>query len=54
MFKKIKMEGIYWGVFLVNRFNEKDRYLVTSPLDKEGDADNFVREFNRIIRESNQ
>jgi hypothetical protein len=52
MFKKVKLEGNYWAVFLVNAYNEKDRYIVTSPLDKEGDADNFVREFNRIVRES--
>jgi len=49
MFKKIKLEGKYWGVFLVNPCDEKDRYLLTSPLDREQDADYFVREFTRIL-----
>ena len=48
MFKKIKLEGKYWGVFIVNPSDEKDRYLLTSPLDREQDADNFVAEFQRI------
>ena len=48
MFKKIKMEGKYWGVFLVSTDDEKDRYLLTCPLDREGDADHFLAEFNRI------
>lgn len=48
MFKKIKLEGKYWGVFLVNPYDEKDRYLLTSPLDNEKDADHFVGEFARI------
>lgn len=52
MFKKIKLEGNYWAVFVVNRKNEKDRYMLTSPLDRESDADNFVMEFDRIFRES--
>ena len=52
MFQKIKMEGKYWGVFLVNRTNPADRYLLTSPLDREVDADRFLNEFNRIVEES--
>jgi hypothetical protein len=47
MFKKIKMEGTYWGVFLVSPENEKDRYLLTSPLN-ERDAQHFLEEFQRI------
>jgi hypothetical protein len=46
--KKIKMEGKYWGVFLVNPSDAKDRYLLTNPLDREDDADHFVGEFQRI------
>ena len=49
MIQKIKMEGKYWGVFLVNPHDPKDRYLLTSPLDRESDADHFVDEFTRII-----
>jgi hypothetical protein len=52
MFKVIKLEGNFWAVFLVNTHNEKDRYMMTSPLDKEADALTFLREFNRIERES--
>ena len=48
MFKKIKMAGNYWGVYLVNPQNEIDRYLLTSALDKEDVADSFVAEFQRI------
>jgi hypothetical protein len=52
MFKVIKLEGDFWVVFLVNRYNDKDRYRVTPLLDNEGTADKFLREFNRIERES--
>jgi len=52
VFKVIKLEGEFWAVFLVNVYNNKDRYMLTSPLDKESDATNFLREFNRILRES--
>lgn len=48
MFKTIKMEGNFWGVFLVNPKDEKDRYLLTSPLDKKQDAEHFEKEFQRI------
>lgn len=48
MFKKIKMGEKYWAVFLVNPDNDRDRYMVTSTLDKESDADHFVKEFKRI------
>ena len=51
MFKKIKMAGDYWGVFLVSQVDPKDRYLLTSPLDKEKDADHFVDEFYRILHD---
>jgi hypothetical protein len=49
MITKIKMEGKYWGVFLSAKGDSTDRYLLTSPLDKEIDADHFVTEFRRII-----
>lgn len=48
MFKTIKLEGDWWGVFLVNPTNDKDRYLVTSPFDKKKDAEHFCNEFRRI------
>jgi hypothetical protein len=51
MFKKVKLEGKYWGVFLVHVKDSNDRYLVTSPLDREQDADYFVREFTRILEQ---
>jgi hypothetical protein len=50
MFKKIKMEGKYWGVFLVSTNDPTDRYLLTAPLNHEGEADWFVSEFERINR----
>ena len=49
MFLKVKMEGKYWGVFLVS-MNGKERFLLTSPLETEKDADHFVKEFERICR----
>ena len=52
MFKVIKLNEAFWAVFLINRYNDKDRYMVTSPLDKEKDAEHFLHEFNRIERES--
>lgn len=48
MFKTIKLEGEWWGVFIVNPTNEKDRYLLTSPLDKKKDAEHFQTEFTRL------
>ena len=50
MFKIIQLEGNWWGVFLVNPQNPKDRYLVTSPLEKKSDAEHFQREFERIVQ----
>jgi hypothetical protein len=50
MFKKIKMEGKYWGVFLVSVTDPQDRYLMTSPLDRESDANHLLAEFIRINR----
>jgi hypothetical protein len=49
MFQKVKMEGKYWAVFLVNKTNPEDRYMLTTTLDKEEWADKFVAEFNRIL-----
>jgi hypothetical protein len=43
------MQGDYWGVFIVNPQDVKDRFLLTSPLDKKSDADHFVDEFTRIM-----
>lgn len=48
LFQTIKMQGEYWGVFIINPADDKDRYLLTNPLDKKSDAANFAREFNRI------
>ena len=52
MFKVIKMQGDWFGVFIVNKNNEKDRYLVSSTFDKEKDAQHFAKEFNRILADS--
>jgi hypothetical protein len=49
MFKKIKMEGKYWGVFLVSTSDPQDRYLMTAPLDSERHADHLLEEFERLI-----
>jgi hypothetical protein len=51
MFKVIKLDEDFWAVFLVNRYNDKDRYMVSSPLE-EKDAERFLHELNRIERES--
>jgi hypothetical protein len=50
-FHKIKMEGKYWGVFLVNPNDATDRYLVSGTFDKEQEAEHLVNEFNRIANE---
>jgi hypothetical protein len=42
LFRKVKMEGAYWGVFLVNPNDINDRYLVTSTFAKESDAEHFT------------
>jgi hypothetical protein len=52
MFTVVKLGSNFWAVFLVNCRNEKDRYMVTSPLDKRSDAEHFQREFMRIMEES--
>jgi hypothetical protein len=52
LFRKVKMEGAYWGVFLVNPNDINDRYLVTSTFAKESDAEHFTVEFNRIAEEA--
>ena len=49
MFKVIKLEGNWWAVFIVNQNDEHDRYMVTSPLDKKKDAENFCSEFKRLV-----
>lgn len=49
MFKVIKLEGDWWAVFVVNPDNEKDRYMLTSPLDKKKDAEHFRDEFSRLV-----
>jgi hypothetical protein len=48
MFKTIKVVGDWWGVFLVNPTDPRDKYLVTGTFDKEKYADQFRDEFNRI------
>jgi hypothetical protein len=48
LFRKIKMEGSYWGVFIVNANDNADRYLVSSTFDNERDAETLAAEFNRI------
>jgi hypothetical protein len=49
MFKVIQLEGNWWAVFLVNPQDPKDRYMLTSPLDKKADAEQFQAEFIRIV-----
>lgn len=53
MFKKLRLGSTYWAVYLVNPNDEHDRYMVTSSLDKEKDADHFVAEFERIMNVQN-
>lgn len=53
MFKKVKLEGNWWAVFIVNPTNEKDRYMVTSTL-KESEADHFLQEFLRLWKLTRQ
>ena len=49
MFQKIKLEEGYWGVFLVSsEYPKGSRYLLTGLLDRESDADMFIREFHMI------
>ena len=48
LFRKVKMEGLYWGVFLVNPNDDSDRMLVSSTFEKEADAENCAAELNRI------
>lgn len=47
MFKTIKLEGDWWAVFLVSGQDDKDRYMLTSPL-KEHEARHFEKEFYRL------
>lgn len=49
MIRVMPLEGKWWGVFLVAKDNSNDRYLLTSPLDKKADAENFATEFRRIV-----
>jgi hypothetical protein len=48
MFKVMRLGSSSWAVFLVNPRDEYDRYMVTSSLDKQSDAEHFQREFTRI------
>jgi len=50
MFQVIKLEGQHWAVFLINKHASPDRYMLTSPLDKEKYAIQFKEEFERIAR----
>lgn len=47
MFKVEKLQGDWWAVFIVNKNDEKDRYMLTSPL-KGHEAQHFMEEFYRI------
>jgi hypothetical protein len=47
-FHKIKMEGSYWGVFIVNPNDNTDRYLVSSTFDKEHETETLAADLNRI------
>lgn len=50
-FRVVKLEGDWWGVFLCNPANDKDRYLVTSTFNIESTAQHFADEFNRIVND---
>jgi len=52
MFEVLKLEGGWWAVFLVSADDPKDRYMMTSPLDKKEYAEKFQWEFTRIIATS--
>jgi hypothetical protein len=53
-FKVKQMGDSNWAVFLENPNDDKDRYMLTSPLDSKSEAEYFRREFERIasIQES--
>lgn len=48
LFQVVKLDGDWWGVFIVNPKDDKDRYLVSDTFDKKNYADGFAAEFNRI------
>ncbi|HLM80501.1 MAG TPA: hypothetical protein VK302_07700 [Terriglobales bacterium] len=52
LFRVIKMEGSYWGVFLVNQNDATDRKLVSSTFDNERDAADCAADCNRIVSAS--
>jgi hypothetical protein len=47
-FKVVQMEGTHWAVFLVNPNDPNDRYILTSSLESESEAEHFRQEFGRI------
>lgn len=52
-FQVREMGQTHWGVYLVNPNDDTDtdKYLLTSPLDREAEAERLRREFERIAAE---
>jgi hypothetical protein len=49
LFLKIRMEGDYWAVFLVNPKDASDRKMVSSTFETERDAADCAADLNRIV-----
>jgi hypothetical protein len=52
LFRKVKMQGEYWAVFLVNPTDTSDRRIVSSIFEKEHDAEECAADCNRILEEA--
>jgi hypothetical protein len=50
MFQVIKMEGDWWGVYLVDKSNPRIRFLVAGTFNSKGTADQYKNDFDRIAQ----
>jgi hypothetical protein len=50
-FRKVKLEGEWWTVCLINPNNPSDYYRVSQGFDLEQEADELVDNLNRIANE---
>jgi hypothetical protein len=50
MFQVIKMEGDWWGVYLVDKNNPKIRFLVAGTFNSEGTAKQYKNDFDHIAQ----
>jgi hypothetical protein len=51
LFQTLRLEGDWWAVFIVSPTDPKDRYMLTSPFDKQSDAFKICEELRRILVE---